>query len=153
MDAVDKESPPPRAAYVPFLMPAEDVSDQGAARLRRVVIERDRRVGEKRGDYRTGRRRVPAVVTGVEMFQKTGLRYGWGGDNVASLRGIERADIERVRCLVKPGSIGRTRRSRRKCTLSKRGGGHTSLHATGSAVLRSDDRRDGAIKLPEGGRW
>src|SRR5262245_58126992 len=46
-----------------------------------------------------------AVVTGVEMFNKT-MDQGQAGDNVGCLlRGVEKNDIERGMVLAKPGSV------------------------------------------------
>ncbi|MCI8321880.1 MAG: elongation factor Tu, partial [Dorea sp.] len=45
------------------------------------------------------------VVTGVEMFRKL-LDEAQAGDNIgALLRGVQRTEIERGQCLVKPGSV------------------------------------------------
>ena len=45
------------------------------------------------------------VVTGIEMFRKL-LDEAQAGDNIgALLRGVQRTDIQRGQCLVKPGSV------------------------------------------------
>ena len=45
------------------------------------------------------------VVTGIEMFRKL-LDQAEAGDNIgALLRGVQRTDIQRGQCLVKPGSV------------------------------------------------
>ena len=45
------------------------------------------------------------VVTGIEMFRKL-LDEAQAGDNIgALLRGVQRNEIERGQCLVKPGSV------------------------------------------------
>ena len=45
------------------------------------------------------------VITGIEMFRKL-LDEAQAGDNIgALLRGVQRTEIERGQCLVKPGSV------------------------------------------------
>ena len=42
-----------------------------------------------------------SVCTGVEMFRKL-LDSGEAGDNIGSIRGVERTDVERGQVLCKP---------------------------------------------------
>jgi elongation factor Tu len=107
MDAVDSYIPTPvRDVDKPFLMAVEDVFGiKGRGTVPTGRVERGRvKVGEEVeivGIHATRK----AVVTGVEMFQKT-LDEGQAGDNVGCLlRGIERDEIERGQVLARPGSI------------------------------------------------
>ena len=108
MDAVDSYIPDPeRATDKPFLMPVEDVfsiTGRGTVATGRVergvlhVSDQVEIVGIKE-ESRT------VVVTGVEMFRKL-LDEAQAGDNIgALLRGVQRTEIERGQCLVKPGSV------------------------------------------------
>ncbi|MBK8913486.1 MAG: elongation factor Tu [Planctomycetia bacterium] len=107
--ALDKDIPEPlRESDKPFLMPVEDVfSIKGRGTVGTGRIERGQvKVGEEvqiiglhsKKDWK-------AVVTGVEMFNKT-LDSGIAGDNVGLLlRGVEKNDLERGMVLAKSGSI------------------------------------------------
>ncbi len=88
MDAVDSYIPDPvRATDKPFLMPIEDVFND---EVEIVGIHEETR---------------KTVVTGIEMFRKL-LDQAEAGDNIgALLRGVQRTDIQRGQCLVKPGSV------------------------------------------------
>jgi elongation factor Tu len=107
MDAVDAFIPTPtRETDKPFLMAVEGVfSITGRGTVATGRIERGKVsigdnieiVGLKTSET--------AVVTGIEMFQKT-LDQGVAGDNVGILiRGVEKTQIERGMVLSKPGSI------------------------------------------------
>ena len=108
MDAVDSYIPDPeRDTDKPFLMPVEDVfsiTGRGTVATGRVergtlhVSDEVEIVGIHE-DVRT------VVVTGIEMFRKL-LDEAQAGDNIgALLRGVQRNEIQRGQCLVKPGSV------------------------------------------------
>ena len=108
MDAVDSYIPDPvRATDKPFLMPIEDVftitgrGTVATGRVERGVLHLNEEVeivGIKEETRKT-------VVTGIEMFRKL-LDQAEAGDNIgALLRGVQRTDIQRGQCLVKPGSV------------------------------------------------
>ncbi len=106
-DAIDTFIPEPvRETDKPFLMSIEDVfSIKGRGTVATGRIERGMvKVGEN-CEIVGLRDTKNAVITGVEMFQKT-LDQGMAGDNVGCLlRGIEKDDIERGQVLCKPGTI------------------------------------------------
>ncbi len=108
MDAVDSWVPDPqRETDKPFLMPVEDVftiTGRGTVATGRVergtlkLNEEVEIVGISEDTRKT-------VVTGIEMFRKL-LDMAQAGDNIgALLRGVQRTEIERGQCLVKPGSV------------------------------------------------
>ena len=108
MDAVDSYIPDPqRATDQPFLMPVEDVfsiTGRGTVATGRVergtlhVSDEVQIVGIKEESRKV-------VITGIEMFRKL-LDEAQAGDNIgALLRGVQRTEIERGQCLVKPGSV------------------------------------------------
>ena len=108
MDAVDSYIPDPvRETDKPFLMPVEDVfsiTGRGTVATGRVergtlhVSDEVEIVGIKEENRKV-------VVTGIEMFRKL-LDEAQAGDNIgALLRGVQRNEIERGQCLVKPGSV------------------------------------------------
>ena len=108
MDAVDSWVPDPqRETDKPFLMPVEDVftiTGRGTVATGRVergtlkLNEEVEIVGISDDTRKT-------VVTGIEMFRKL-LDLAQAGDNIgALLRGVQRTEIERGQCLVKPGSV------------------------------------------------
>ena len=108
MDAVDSYIPDPqRATDQPFLMPVEDVfsitgrGTVATGRVERGILHLNDEVeilGVKEETRKT-------VVTGIEMFRKL-LDEAQAGDNIgALLRGVQRTEIERGQCLVKPGSV------------------------------------------------
>ena len=107
MDALDSHIPEPeREVDKPFLMPIEDVfsikgrGTVGTGRIERGTVH----VGEEIEIIGITETRK-AIVTGVEMFNKT-LNDGQAGDNVGCLlRGVEKNDLERGQVLAKPGSI------------------------------------------------
>ena len=108
MEAVDSYIPDPeRAVDQPFLMPVEDVfsitgrGTVATGRVERGVLHVSDEV-EIVGIHEESRK---TVVTGVEMFRKL-LDEAQAGDNIgALLRGVQRTEIERGQCLVKPGSV------------------------------------------------
>ena len=108
MDTVDSYIPDPqRDTDKPFLMPVEDVftitgrGTVATGRVERGVLHLNDEVeivGIKEETKKT-------VVTGIEMFRKM-LDEAQAGDNIgALLRGVQRTDIQRGQCLVKPGSV------------------------------------------------
>ena len=108
MDAVDSWIPDPqRDTDKDFIMPVEDVftiTGRGTVATGRVeagVLHLNVEVeiaGLKEETKKT-------VVTGIEMFRKL-LDQAQAGDNIgALLRGVQRTDIQRGQCLVKPGSV------------------------------------------------
>ena len=108
MDAVDSYIPDPqRATDQPFLMPVEDafsITGRGTVATGRVergtlhVSDEVEIVGIKEESRKV-------VITGIEMFRKL-LDEAQAGDNIgALLRGVQRTEIERGQCLVKPGSV------------------------------------------------
>ena len=108
MDAVDSYIPDPvRATDKPFLMPIEDVftitgrGTVATGRVERGTLKLNDEV-EIVGIHEETR---TTVVTGIEMFRKL-LDQAEAGDNIgALLRGVQRTDIQRGQCLVKPGSV------------------------------------------------
>ena len=108
MDAVDSYIPDPvRATDKPFLMPIEDVftitgrGTVATGRVERGTLKLNDEV-EIVGSHEETRK---TVVTGIEMFRKL-LDQAGAGDNIgALLRGVQRTDIQRGQCLVKPGSV------------------------------------------------
>ena len=108
MDAVDDFIPTPeRNDNLPFLMPVEDVftiSGRGTVatgRVERGVLHLNDEV-EIVGIHEETKK---TVVTGIEMFRKL-LDQAQAGDNIgALLRGVQRTEIQRGQCLVKPGSV------------------------------------------------
>ena len=107
-EAVDSYIPDPeRETDKPFLMPIEDVftiTGRGTVATGRVergtlkLNDEIEIVGIKEESRKT-------VVTGIEMFRKL-LDSAQAGDNIgALLRGVQRTEIERGQCLVKPGSV------------------------------------------------
>ena len=108
MNAVDEWVPDPqRETDKPFLMPVEDVfsitgrGTVATGRVERGVLHVSDEV-EIVGIKEEARK---VVVTGIEMFRKL-LDEAQAGDNIgALLRGVQRNEIERGQCLVKPGSV------------------------------------------------
>ncbi len=108
MKAVDEWVPDPvRATDQPFLMPVEDVfsitgrGTVATGRVERGTLHVSDEV-EIVGIHEDVRK---VVVTGIEMFRKL-LDEAQAGDNIgALLRGVQRTEIERGQCLVKPGSV------------------------------------------------
>ena len=108
MDAVDSYIPDPvRENDKPFLMPVEDVfsitgrGTVATGRVERGTLHLSDEV-EIVGIHEDTRK---VVVTGIEMFRKL-LDEAQAGDNIgALLRGVQRNEIERGQCLVKPGSV------------------------------------------------
>ena len=166
MDAVDSYIPTPvRDIDKPFLMAVEDVfSITGRGTVATGRVERGSvKVGDNieiigYTDTKT------AVVTGLEMFQKT-LDEAFAGENVGVLlRGVQKSEIERGMVLAKPGSITpHTEFNSEVYVLKKEEGGrHTPFFAgyrpqfyvrttdvTGSiTAFTSDDGNDVEMVIP-----
>ena len=108
MEAVDDYIPDPqRETDKPFLMPVEDVfsitgrGTVATGRVERGTLHLSDEV-EIIGIHEDVKK---TVVTGIKMFRKL-LDEAQAGDNIgALLRGVQRNEIERGQCLVKPGSV------------------------------------------------
>jgi len=156
MAAVDSWIPDPkRATDQPFLMPIEDVfSITGRGTVATGRVERGMlRVSDEVEIVGIKEESRKVVVTGIEMFRKL-LDDAQAGDNIgALLRGVQRTEIERGQCLVKPGSI----KCHKKFTaqvyvLTKdEGGRHTPFfnNYRPQFYFRTTDVT-GIIQLPEG---
>jgi len=107
VDALDTYFPiPAREIDKPFLMPVEDIfSIEGRGTVVTGRIERGQvKVGEEI-EVIGLKDTVKAVVTGIEMFNKS-LDSGMAGDNAGILvRGLKKEDITRGQVLAKPGSV------------------------------------------------
>ncbi len=107
-DAVDSYIPDPeRETDKPFLMPVEDVftitgrGTVATGRVERGTLKLNEEI-EIVGIQEESRK---TVCTGIEMFRKL-LDSAQAGDNIgALLRGVQRTEIQRGQCLVKPGSV------------------------------------------------
>ena len=156
MATVDEYIPDPeRDTDKPFLMPVEDVftiTGRGTVATGRVergtlhLGDELEIIGIKEDSKKT-------TVTGIEMFRKM-LDEAFAGDNIgALLRGVNRDEIQRGQCLVKPGSV--------KCHSSftaqvyvltkEEGGRHTPFfnNYRPQFYFRTTDVT-GICKLPEG---
>ncbi len=156
MESVDAWIPTPeRDKDKPFLMAVEDVvtiTGRGTVATGRVErgqlksMEEVEIVGLKPESRKT-------VCTGIEMFRKI-LDYCEAGDNVGLLlRGVERKDIERGMCIVKPGSIKpHVKFDAQVYVLSKEEGGRHTPFTTGyrpQFYFRTTDVT-GTLSLPDG---
>ena len=108
MSSVDEWVPDPvRETDKPFLMPVEDVfSITGRGTVATGRVERGTlHVSDEVEIVGISEETRKVVVTGIEMFRKL-LDDAQAGDNIgALLRGVQRTEIERGQCLVKPGSV------------------------------------------------
>jgi len=106
-NALDTYIPvPEREMDKPFLMPVEDIfSIEGRGTVVTGRIERGQiKVGEEI-EVIGLKDTAKAVVTGIEMFNKS-LDSGMAGDNAGILvRGLKKEDITRGQVLAKPGSV------------------------------------------------
>ena len=156
MDTVDSYIPDPqRDTDKPFLMPVEDVftiTGRGTVATGRVergtlhLNDELEIVGVKEETQKT-------VVTGIEMFRKM-LDEAMAGDNIgALLRGVNRDEIQRGQCLVKPGSVQcHSKFTAQVYVLTKEEGGrHTPFfnNYRPQFYFRTTDVT-GICKLPEG---
>ena len=108
MAAVDSYVPDPvRENDKPFLMPVEDVfSITGRGTVATGRVERGTlHVSDEVEIVGIHEETRKVVVTGIEMFRKL-LDEAQACDNIgALLRGVQRTEIQRGQCLVKPGSV------------------------------------------------
>ena len=156
MDAVDSFIPDPeRDTDKPFLMPVEDVftiTGRGTVATGRVergtlhLNDELEIIGIKEESKKT-------VVTGIEMFRKM-LDEAMAGDNIgALLRGVNRDEIQRGQCLVKPGSVKcHSKFTAQVYVLTKdEGGRHTPFfnNYRPQFYFRTTDVT-GVCRLPEG---
>ena len=155
VEAMDTYIPEPkRETDKPFLMPVEDVfSIEGRGTVVTGRVER--------GVVNTGdeleiiglKDTQKAVITGVEMFNKT-LDSGQAGDNVGLLvRGLKKEDIERGQVLAAAGSVTpHTDFEAEVYILSKEEGGRHTPFFKGykpQFYIRTTDVT-GSVELPEG---
>nr|YP_009478277.1 translational elongation factor tu [Prototheca stagnorum]BBD20184.1 translational elongation factor tu [Prototheca stagnorum] len=134
MDVIDTAIPTPeRSVDKPFLMAIEDVfSITGRGTVATGRIERGTlKMGDTVQILGFGSRKS-AVVTGIEMFQKT-LPEALAGDNVGILlRSIQKKEIQRGMVLAKPGTITpHTRFISQVYILSEREGGRKHAFTIG----------------------
>ncbi len=156
MDAVDSYFPDPeRDTDKPFLMPIEDVfSITGRGTVATGRVERGTlHVSDEVEIVGIHEEIKKTVVTGVEMFRKL-LDEAQAGDNIgALLRGVQRTEIERGQCLVKPGSVTcHTKFTAQVYVLTKdEGGRHTPFfnNYRPQFYFRTTDVT-GVCNLPEG---
>ena len=156
MDAVDSYIPDPvRDTDKPFLMPVEDVfsitgrGTVATGRVERGTLHVSDEV-EIVGIHEDVRK---VVVTGIEMFRKL-LDEAQAGDNIgALLRGVQRNEIQRGQCLVKPGSVKcHNKFTAQVYVLTKdEGGRHTPFfnNYRPQSYFRTTDVT-GVCELPEG---
>jgi elongation factor Tu len=129
-EQIDEYIPnPERDVDKPFLMPVEDVfSITGRGTVATGRIERGTiHVQDQVEIVGLKEEKRTVVCTGVEMFHKL-LDEGQAGDNIgALLRGVQRTEIERGQCLVKPGTVNpHTKFTAQVYVLTKEEGGrHT----------------------------
>ena len=156
MSTVDEYIPDPeRDTDKPFLMPVEDVftiTGRGTVATGRVergtlhLNDELEIIGIKEDTKKT-------VVTGIEMFRKM-LDEAFAGDNIgALLRGVNRDEIQRGQCLVKPGSVKcHSKFTAQVYVLTKdEGGRHTPFfnNYRPQFYFRTTDVT-GVCRLPEG---
>ena len=156
MATVDEYIPDPeRETDKPFLMPVEDVftiTGRGTVATGRVergtlhLGDELEIIGIKEDSKKT-------TVTGIEMFRKM-LDEAFAGDNIgALLRGVNRDEIQRGQCLVKPGSVQcHSKFTAQVYVLTKEEGGrHTPFfnNYRPQFYFRTTDVT-GICKLPEG---
>ena len=156
MATVDSYIPDPeRETDKPFLMPVEDVftiTGRGTVATGRVergtlhLNDELEIIGIKEDTKKT-------VVTGIEMFRKM-LDEAMAGDNIgALLRGVNRDEIQRGQCLVKPGSVKcHSKFTAQVYVLTKdEGGRHTPFfnNYRPQFYFRTTDVT-GVCRLPEG---
>ena len=108
MAAVDEWIPDPeRDTDKPFLMPVEDVfTITGRGTVATGRVERGTlHLGDELEIIGIKEDTKKTTVTGIEMFRKM-LDEAFAGDNIgALLRGVNRDEIQRGQCLVKPGTV------------------------------------------------
>ena len=156
MDAVDSFIPDPeRDTDKPFLMPVEDVfTITGRGTVATGRVERGTlHLGDELEIIGIKEDTKKTTVTGIEMFRKM-LDEAFAGDNIgALLRGVNRDEIQRGQCLVKPGSVQcHSKFTAQVYVLTKEEGGrHTPFfnNYRPQFYFRTTDVT-GICKLPEG---
>ena len=156
MDAVDSFIPDPeRDTDKPFLMPVEDVfTITGRGTVATGRVERGTlHLGDELEIIGIKEESKKTTVTGIEMFRKM-LDEAMAGDNIgALLRGVNRDEIQRGQCLVKPGSVKcHSKFTAQVYVLTKdEGGRHTPFfnNYRPQFYFRTTDVT-GVCRLPEG---
>ena len=156
MDAVDSFIPDPeRDTDKPFLMPVEDVfTITGRGTVATGRVERGTlHLGDELEIIGIKEDTKKTTVTGIEMFRKM-LDEAFAGDNIgALLRGVNRDEIQRGQCLVKPGSVKcHSKFTAQVYVLTKdEGGRHTPFfnNYRPQFYFRTTDVT-GVCRLPEG---
>ena len=156
MATVDSYIPDPeRDTDKPFLMPVEDVfTITGRGTVATGRVERGTlHLGDELEIIGIKEESKKTTVTGIEMFRKM-LDEAMAGDNIgALLRGVNRDEIQRGQCLVKPGSVQcHSKFTAQVYVLTKEEGGrHTPFfnNYRPQFYFRTTDVT-GVCKLPEG---
>ena len=156
MATVDEFIPDPeRDTDKPFLMPVEDVfTITGRGTVATGRVERGTlHLGDELEIIGIKEDTKKTTVTGIEMFRKM-LDEAFAGDNIgALLRGVNRDEIQRGQCLVKPGSVKcHSKFTAQVYVLTKdEGGRHTPFfnNYRPQFYFRTTDVT-GICKLPEG---
>jgi len=153
--ALDEKIPDPvRDTEKDYLMPIEDIfSIEGRGTVVTGRIERGTVNINDEVEIVGLRPTTKAVVTGIEMFNKS-LDKGQAGDNAGILlRGTKKEDVERGQVLAKPGSI--TPHTEFECEVyiltKEEGGRHTPFFKgyKPQFYIRTTDVT-GEVILPEG---
>jgi len=137
-----------------FLMPVEDVfSIEGRGTVVTGRIERGKVKVNEEVEVVGLKETQKAVVTGIEMFNKS-LDEGMAGDNAGILlRGLKKEDVERGQVIVKPGSVmPHTEFETEVYILKKEEGGRHTPFFSGykpQFYLRTTDVT-GDVALPQG---
>ena len=156
MATVDEYIPDPeRDTDKPFLMPVEDVfTITGRGTVATGRVERGTlHLGDELEIIGIKEDTKKTTVTGIEMFRKM-LDEAMAGDNIgALLRGVNRDEIQRGQCLVKPGSVKcHSKFTAQVYVLTKdEGGRHTPFfnNYRPQFYFRTTDVT-GVCRLPEG---
>ncbi len=145
---------PVRDIEKPFLMPVEDVfSIEGRGTVVTGRVERGKAKINDEIEIIGIKASVKAVITGIEMFNKS-LDEAIAGDNAGVLlRGIKKEDVERGQVLAKAGSVTpHTEFEAEVYILTKEEGGRHSPFFKGykpQFYIRTTDVT-GEVTLPEG---
>lgn len=145
---------PVRDTEKPFLMPVEDIfSIEGRGTVVTGRVERGKIKLNEEIEIIGLTDNKKAVVTGIEMFNKS-MDESIAGDNTGLLlRGLKKEDIERGQVLAKPGSITpHTEFDAEIYVLTKEEGGRHTPFFTGykpQFYIRTTDVT-GEVSLPEG---
>lgn len=145
---------PVRDTEKPFLMPVEDIfSIEGRGTVVTGKVERGKIKINEEIEIVGLRPTQKAVVTGIEMFNKS-MDESIAGDNTGLLlRGLKKEDVERGQVMAKPGSITpHTDFDAEIYILTKEEGGRHTPFFTGykpQFYIRTTDVT-GEVTLPEG---